>query len=197
MTEYSQAKLALNKLHRAHPAGSLISTRGNPDDILVVVSHALDSEDLSRHTVVLHPDEREMWSVPSDQIRPAPDQTQHAAAIASAKSSFPVLLFAEAQKVAVHFDRNRVPRNASHIGSVVRHYKGGIYSILSILGISNPNPNILYVSHADGVAWLRPWSEFGDGRFEPSHETVLAPSEVGLDVFCSSHRSAELEVGTP
>jgi hypothetical protein len=65
-------------------------------------------------------------------------------------------------------------------GYVSRHYKGGIYTVVAALGISSSHPTIIYVSHDDGTWWSRNWSEFVDGRFDPSDEETLTMSELGL-----------------
>lgn len=181
MTEYAQAKQTIVDMNTSCPVGSLVTSHKSQGEPLVVVAHALDSEDLSAHAVVMHPDERELFIVPKDRLSAYQDKAHQALAVKSVKSAFALMRFADAQKASVQFDREREPSNIAHAGAAVRHYKGGIYSILAVLGIMSPDPKVLYVSHADGLAWLRPWSEFGDGRFDPSSEAVLTFEEVGIE----------------
>lgn len=191
MTEYAQAKRTILDMNTSYPPGSLVTSHMSQGEPLVVVAHALDSEDLSAHAVVMHPDERELFIVPKDRMNAYQDKARQALAVKSVKSAFALTRFADAQKASVQFDRDREPSNIAHAGAVVRHYKGGVYSILAVLGIMSPDPKVLYVSHADGMAWLRPWSEFGDGRFDPSEETVLTLDEAGLVPFANGLTDAD------
>lgn len=53
------------------------------------------------------------------------------------------------------------------IGSVWRHHKGGTYRVLSLGYIeATLTPAVVYVSSQEHIVWIRPVSEFMDGRFE-------------------------------
>jgi hypothetical protein len=181
MTDYNKAKQEIIALNQSHPSGSLVAPDPGLDDALMVLVHALDSEDLSRHTVVMDPDSREFWMMPQKMLHAYQDPAFQARVQTVAREAFPLRQFSQAHDNPVTFDRTAAPDNAAHAGAVVRHYKGGIYSILAILGARSIDPKVLYVSHADGTAWIRPWSEFGDGRFDPSSETVLSLDEAGVN----------------
>ena len=52
------------------------------------------------------------------------------------------------------------------MGARWRHRKGGTYRVLATGRIeSDLSPCVIYVSEQDEVVWVRPFTEFNDGRF--------------------------------
>lgn len=183
MTDYAEARANLAKLHTDFPAGSLVAGNRGNDAPLVVMGHALDSEHLGRRAVVMDPDSREMWLVPAARLRALNDPALADHLRPYVGEVLAIRRFLEAARNPVTFERDCKPNSVTHAGAVVQHYKGGVYSILAVLGAIGPEPLVLYISHGDGTWWVRPWSEFGDGRFDPSRESVLTLGEAGLSAF--------------
>ncbi|MEL6570227.1 MAG: DUF1653 domain-containing protein [Pseudomonadota bacterium] len=48
-----------------------------------------------------------------------------------------------------------------------RHRKGGLYRLID-QGVYEPDRSLVAIyDDAEGTVWVRPWSEFQDGRFTP------------------------------
>lgn len=64
------------------------------------------------------------------------------------------------------FQRQEVTRGQSWTATH-RHRKGGLYRLIQ-QGVYEPDrsPVAIY-DDAEGTVWVRPWSEFQDGRFTP------------------------------
>lgn len=60
---------------------------------------------------------------------------------------------------------------------VWRHRKGGIYTIVGMLG-----EDVVYVAHSDRRRWQRPLAEFVDGRFSRAAEAPLGREDIGIEI---------------
>lgn len=69
---------------------------------------------------------------------------------------------------------------------VYRHTKtGGLYTVLANNALleRSPEPQVVYRSLKDGQVWVRPWTEFYDGRYKCIPKDELLKAVRGADEY--------------
>lgn len=181
MTDYPDAlaKLAALRQDGFRP-GATVVARGFANHPLILIHLALDSETLEPLGIVIDVWTSHIWTIRADEI--SHDDTQMAPEAINKRLSelLPFRRLSGEDKGRGPFDPRLSPINENLSGSVVRHRKGGIYTVFAAPGFLNHSPPIVYISHSDKVWWVRPWSEFGDDRFSPSSEHALGLDEIDM-----------------
>jgi len=177
---YNEARRHLVELRqqRGLIPGRLVHYNKNPEDTLSVLGLGLDSEDLSPWVLVMDPEHQKLFAARPDQIQAIEVQ---GLPVMRKLQELTCLSRLGASVTPRGFDPRKLPIDENLSGVVVRHRKGGVYTVLCAMGDGNPDPVIVYIAHSDGTWWLRPWHEFGDGRFEAHGSTRLSAEEAGLD----------------
>lgn len=183
MSNFLDSKNEVARLRASGLDGTKIVYVKGPNRACLCVGLALDSEDLTVKAILFDVEDEYYFAAKPGSIEVQPDHTDLQLAQKRFAATMPYIRLSGAQNGASvpGFDRENDPSPYHVCGTTVQHYKGGVYTVLTSMGTMTADPWIVYMAHADGVWWLRPWSEFGDGRFTSHEASPLTLDEAGIE----------------